>query len=379
MSDTNQYDPAAQERMQNKLTGYINRKRSNNLAQIESIENESRLIYDYLVPTGMMDFHNVEENYNVNMVFNDDKGVRHDLKFHDNAVNQIATKFGVPTRYLRDLHNGKENWQKILAAEIMQYHASNADQSKLLVRAVGDQVRGVLSDSYKRLNSIVLYATFITAAESHGAVIADAHYNGLTGYLEVVRPDVIAIPTENNGIQFVCFGMQFRNSDFGKSSLDMRAFLFYPVCENGQISKSAMRNVHLGARLPDNLELSAETYKKDTETKASLMKDVIGSLLDPKKVYDYSVQIQEASKIEIDIEREIKSLPQLGVLEHEINSLTKVFMENNPDNNIGGANTLFKLTQGLSSVSRDSSSTRKRELDEITGKLFERVGVVLEK
>lgn len=372
----NTADPIVLEQMQNKLTKYIEKKRDSNESQIKAIESDSRLVYDYLVPTNKMEFDNMlDDNNNVTLTFEDDKKKHRYITFHDNAITQLASKFDVPTKYLRELHNSKDSWKKFLAKEILTFHAVNAKQQRMLIRTVGNEARGVLSDSYKRMNSIILYSTFIAAAQASGAVIADAHYNGLTGYLEVIRPDVIVIPTENNGIQYICFGVQFSNSDFGSRALEMRAFNFVVRCANGWVTQSVMRNVHLGARLPDNLELSQETYDLDTRTKASLVKDTIGQLMDPERLLKYSIQVQEASKITIDLATEVKSLPQMGVNDSEIKGLEKLFMENNPDDNLGGGNTLFKLAQGLSAVSRDSSATRKRELDEITGKLFDRINV----
>ncbi len=155
----------------------------------------------------------------------------------------------------------------------------------------------------------------------------------------------------------------------------LQIFNFVIKCLNGWVNRSVLREVHLGARLPDNLELSEKTYKLDTETKASVIQDTIGSLLNPEEIMRHAVRIQESSKMIIDLEDEVKSLPQLGIHEYEAETLRKIFMENNPDNNIQGENTLFKLTQGLSAVARDSSESRRRELGEITGKLFERINV----
>lgn len=376
MNETSEVNQVVLSEMQDKLTRYLDNKRSKNESQIKTIEDDSRLIYDYLVPTGDMDFHNVDDSYNVNLRFRDDKDELHDITFHDNAITQMASKLDIPTKYLRELHNSDKSWKKLLVKEILQFHTCNAKQQRLLIRTVGHEARGVLSDSYKRMNSIILYSTFLAAAKASGAVIADAHYNGLTGFIEVIRPDVIVIPTEKNGTQYICFGVQFRNSDFGTSSLEMRAFNFVIRCLNGWVTQSVMRNVHLGARLPENLELSQRTYDLDTQTKASLVKDTIGQLMDPERLLNYSIKVQEASKIDIDLPSEVKALPQIGVHDSEIKVLEQLFMENNPDNNLEGANTLFKLTQGLSAVARESSDTRKRELDEITGKLFDRVKIV---
>ena len=72
---------------------------------------------------------------------------------HRNAVGQLAEKVAVPAKYLRELSEGAA-WQRRLAAEILNQHSSWTERSRLLVRTVDDQVRGVLSDSYRRLNSV---------------------------------------------------------------------------------------------------------------------------------------------------------------------------------------------------------------------------------
>lgn len=370
------------EKMQNDLTAYIERKRSRNEEQINAIGNDCRLIYDYLVPSNKLEFwRNMDLNGDtpgdIKLGFGERQADKPPKLFtlHDNALTQTAAKFGIPGTYLKELFKGSRAWEKDLARTILQEHAAHAKQEKFLVRAIGNEVRGILSDSYKRINSIIIYTTFLVAAKETGAVVVDAHYDGLTGFLEVLQPNVIAVPTEKNGIQYICFGVQLRNSDFGSSALEMRAFNFIVRCKNGWVTQSILRNIHLGARLPDNLELSEMTYKLDTETKASLVKDTIGQLMNPEKVYKYSIMLQEASKIEIDLDREIKLLPQIGVHDYETEALKKIFMENSPVNNVEGENTLFKLTQGLSAVARDSNENRKRELAEITGKLFERAGL----
>ena len=88
---------------------------------------------------------------------------------HRNAVGQLAEKVAVPAKYLRELSEGAA-WQRRLAAEILNQHSSWTERSRLLVRTVDDQVRGVLSDSYRRLNSVELVTAFLSAATAQGGV-----------------------------------------------------------------------------------------------------------------------------------------------------------------------------------------------------------------
>ena len=174
MNQNQNVDSATKEQMQNKLTEYLNVRRRTNQEQIEAIDRDSRLIYDYLVPTSKMEFANDSTDFNgedkpcytPKMLFNDEKDIPHQITLHDHAVGQLADKMGIPSRYLKDLHNGKENWKKVLAVDTMDLHVHNAKQERFLVRTVGDEARGIVSDKFKRMNSIILYSTFLAATKN---------------------------------------------------------------------------------------------------------------------------------------------------------------------------------------------------------------------
>ena len=112
---------------------------------------------------------------------------------HRNAVGQLAEKVAVPAKYLRELSEGAA-WQRRLAAEILNQHSSWTERSRLLVRTVDDQVRGVLSDSYRRLNSVELVTAFLSAATAQGGVPCDALMTDTKIYVETIMPEPICIP-----------------------------------------------------------------------------------------------------------------------------------------------------------------------------------------
>ena len=93
----------------------------------------------------------------------------------------MAEKVAVPAKYLRELSEGAA-WQRRLAAEILNQHSSWTERSRLLVRTVDDQVRGVLSDSYRRLNSVEL------GDAAHNAAAAERAEELATTY-SYVRPN----------------------------------------------------------------------------------------------------------------------------------------------------------------------------------------------
>lgn len=71
---------------------------------------------------------------------------------HPHAVVQLPEKMNIPSKYLRQLSEGTE-WQRQPATQILNEHSGWTERTRVLVRTVGNQVRGVWSDSCRRLNS----------------------------------------------------------------------------------------------------------------------------------------------------------------------------------------------------------------------------------
>ena len=95
------------------------------------------------------------------------------FSLHGHAVGQrrcgfpeAAEEMGVPARYLRELSEGA-SWQRALAANILNEHSVWCGRTRVLVRSVGSQVRGILSDSYRRLDSEKILTAFLSEAMGH--------------------------------------------------------------------------------------------------------------------------------------------------------------------------------------------------------------------
>lgn len=73
-------------------------------------------------------------------------------------------------------------------------------------------------------------------------------------------------------------GVRFSTSDYGDGSLDLRTFLLNGVCLNGMVRERTLKQVHLGGRLPEDLQLSEETYRQDTKTVLLTVRDATRQL-----------------------------------------------------------------------------------------------------
>lgn len=293
-------------------------------------------------------------------------------QIHDNAIGQLGEKFKVPTRYIRELAGGDE-WQRQLAAKILNDHSSWSKKTRTLVRVVGDEVRGVLSDSYRRLNSQDIIMAFLETANRNGAQLSDGMLDATRVYMEVLMPETISIMTPKNGMVEMAFGARLSTSDYGDGALELRAFMMQGVCLNGMVRDSVMRTVHLGSRLPENIAISKRTYELDTKTQASAIRDLTSGIFSKDSIMQRGLEIQGASEMLVDMERELKSLGKGKLLKEEVTGVERILMRNNPDDGVQGESTLWKLVQGITAHGRELDPRREKDFQEIAGDLMNRV------
>lgn len=349
---------------------------------MERLINEGKIAQDYIAPLGVnlkepltdpyITFDGSGSDLKMNMPY-ENSGLHFSL--HPNAVSQIAERMGIPTKYLRQLSTGK-GWERQLAAFILNEHSSWTDRNRVLIRSVGHEVRAVLSDSYRRLNSVEIITAFVEEAAKQGAVIADAYMSDTKVWAETILPQPFTVPTAKNGDVIIFAGARFSTSDYGDGAVDMRSFMLNGACTNGMVRESIMKQVHLGSKLPDNLALSNETYALDTKTTVSAVRDLTQGLYSKDNIMRKALEIQGASEIEVDFNGELNKLVKNGsLLKTEKGEVEKVLMRNDPNDGVQGGATLWKLTQAITAHAREVDPVRSRELHEISGALLNRVKI----
>ncbi len=377
MAQTTELQQGLNEVVMNKVQRMIDGKAVGVRATMERLVNEGKIAQDYIAPIGV----NLKINdHSPVITFSANGSLRMDMPdgqftLHDNAIGQLADRMGIPQRYLRGLASG-EPWAKQLAATLLNEHSGWTQRSRVLVRTVGTQVRGVLSDSYRRLNSVEILTAFVQEAADQGAVISDAYMNDTKIWAETILPTPLTVPTAKNGDVVIFAGARFSTSDYGDGAVDMRAFLLNGACLNGMVRESVMKQVHLGSKLPDNLQLSQQTYELDTKTTVSAVRDLTKGLFSKDNLMKKAIEIQGASEMEVDFEHELKRLTRDGgLLKQEGKEVEKILMRNDPEDGVQGGATLWKLTQAITAHARELSPERSRELHELSGQLLNRVKV----
>jgi hypothetical protein len=348
---------------------------------IAQIERTGSLLDDYIFPVQGLQYLRQPEDNRVKVTFKPDfwhytDPIPSPFSIHENAFNQMAFKLNIPSGYLKELVRGSDftktgfDWKQSLGQTILQTHSENSTREKAMLRTVEGQVRGFVSDRYRRLNTMQIFMAFLQAAAATGNVLVDAHSGETKGFLEVINPHIIEFDTPLNGRNYMVMGARIRNSDFGDGALEVYVFSIMVKCMNGLVGESRIRERHLGSVIPDDIKISEETYRLDTEAKASLVGDVMRQIYLPETTETLIAKIKGASAKEIDLVKEVTLLPKVGLTVTEAEAVGRVLMENNPVNGLQGGSTLWKLVNGLTAVARESTPERKRELELIASNMI---------
>ncbi len=291
-------------------------------------------------------------------------------RFHPHAAAQFGVKLGIPSAWLRESLAGAP-WQRELIADVMSTTLQRtAVRERILLRAVGAEVRGVLSDQYRRLDSATLIAGFAEACVAAGAVPYRAHVTDVAWSISAALPQPISLELEKHGVEHVAACVHLRSSDYGAGPLELSFEMLRLVCLNGLLGKSVLRQVHLGARLPDDMALSTQTYALDTATQTSALKDVTAKLFEPAYVRGQFARVQAAAKAELDPEREIDGLVRARRLTpQEGEALEAALMRSNPAEIPAGPTTRWKFAQAVAWLAHGVERERGMELERLGGSL----------
>ena len=333
---------------------------------MRALVEQGNAMKDMLVPTHAMTFSEGERGMRF-YVQGGSAESHASMSVHENAIEQVAGKMEVPTRYAKDLASG-DDWQRVLLADILNRTSMNRKNTNMLVRSVGGDVRAILSDRYRRMDNLPVFNSFMQAAGSHGARLLNGHLSDLSMYLEVIHPDITFIDTPNNGRVAVALGAQISSSDFGRGSLEVRSFVMQVICGNGMALKPIVRQVHLGRKMDErDFAFSQRTMSLDTETMASAVGDMVALTFSPDQRDSAFRKILIASSKEVDPEMVPTTLKNNNVSVDETEQIMAALMSSRTDDGVQGEVTVWKLTQAMTAVARSLESERAREIQRIAG------------
>lgn len=322
---------------------------------------------DYVVPAQKLEvIEDVASAHGVRLGIKDEEFglVKH-------SFTQLCTHAGFPVRYAQDLLGKTEVLERrpwaveLLARNLRELYQH--DKRKFLVRSVRDDARGILSDSYRRLDCRPLFESFALACQHLGAVPVDGHATETKVELKAMLP-VIFEPVPN---EVMCFGLSWSNSDFGNGAHSLRTFVLRLVCTNKAVADEQLRQIHLGKRLSEDTAFSERTYQLDTQTTASALYDVVGKALSPDTTNAYMDRVRKANEEQVDRKLLPGRLARLDLTKNEVEEVVKAYDSADVEM-IPPGNTTWRLSNAISwfAGNRVEDEERRMELERVAGKVL---------
>ena len=355
-------------------------KRKTMTTTLERIIKDSTNIKDYLIPVKqlMVDsgIHNQAMPAIPHIYFETGKespiSNTEYLRIHDNAITQIGQKFNIPSQYLSKLHTGKE-WEKVLFAKTLSDHFdfSTRQNDNVLVRINDGVLKAFVSDKFERYNSASVLATFVQKMAENGFKIAQSYYDGISYFVEFADKEH---PVMING-QEHWFGVQYRNSDFGQSALDIKLMLVKKICSNGMTMKTVMRQIHKGKTLgfdAKDFQLSKRTLDLEGELKTSIINDIIPQIVSPEAKANLVDAFLKVDKLDIPVDTVIKQLPSV-VTKSDIENIQKILMENSEESGVRDCGNVLRVANAISYLANgldEEKAISKAKYKDIAGQVI---------
>jgi hypothetical protein len=366
--DYDQAVDATAKRFRAQLEETIHKSQGSAMSVIEKVQNETPR--DALADSKALEFAvDGTEGSNAIMIGLQNRRAEHYFcdKLHKNGLDQVAERAGIPGTYvnrLLDRPYGRE-----LIVENLSRIYREEDNKKLLVRSVNGEVRGVLSNAFKRMDSGPIIEAFAQACADIGAQPVEGIGGDLRWAIKAILPMVFQPSKKPGSEELIAFGVQLSNSDFGKGTLSLNAFMTRVVCTNYATLQQVLREAHLGKRLTDDMVFSQQTYELDTKTQVSAINDLVRGTLAPGKVNELVGCIGQALEERIDTKSVWAELPKRGLLKGEIDQVKELFVDGDVEILPQGT-TKARLANAISWFAKSATPERRLELEEVAGEIM---------
>lgn len=337
-----------------------NREKIKNV--IETIQAEESARFDSVIYINDLQFTNEFDNLSV-------KFGKQSAKMGRFALKQCANKLGVPTAYINKI--SKSTWGVDLSAQILNKHAKNNDPQRVLIRKIGTEIRGILSDTYRRINTISIVENYLKNSLDYKTKIFDAAIDKTKIYLDVIMPKVHDIETPRNGKIKVVFGVQLRKSDYGDGNLTIRSMIINLDCFNVILGNTYYSQKHKGHKLSESTRENQSLYDDETASTNIEISRAIEYIFKPESIEQELNLISKSSAKIIDFDSYLLRLKgSKKFTENELMNLSNKLHSGKISEGVKGENTIWKFTQGLTALANTYSSTRKNKIIEIASEFL---------
>lgn len=295
-------------------------------------------------------------------------------RLHKHALGQAADRAGMPNTYVNRLLE-KPYGAQLITENLNTIFAKESPQ-RYLLRSADEEIRGVLSDSYRRMDSRPILEAFAEAVNGLGAVPIEGIGGDLRFAVKALIPKVYVVGKSRPGNEEVfAFGVSLSNSDVGCGALSLQFFLWRIWCSNTATREDSLRRVHLGKRLGEDIEYSEETYAADTKTMALAVRDNVRNVLAQPKIEEALASIDKALDTTIEPKKFWErggDLEKLKLSKAEIEKARETY--NNGDVSIlPRGDNVARMSQAIAWLAQTVPSAERRlELERVAGQLMEK-------
>jgi hypothetical protein len=295
----------------------------------------------------------------------------------NNVGNEgISRMLGIPPQYLRKMHQGTEDtppFTSLYDANVNGW-LDRQNGAKWMLRLLRTDatdgqdgiLRAVLSDRYRTIDNFQTLMAVLAGIRESGLDLGSMHIEAdLTERRMIVRVHTrevaLAAPeligdyrspfTGKSGadLPLVFAGFEITNSEVGNGSFSITPRAVFEVCGNGlKITKDAMREIHLGARLQEGVvRLSAKTVKANLALVTSQAQDAVQAFLTKEYLQSKVDEVREEMGVEItDAPKVITSVSKsLGFTEKDASNILGAFVK-------GGTMTAGGVMQAITAVAQ---------------------------
>lgn len=223
-------------------------------------------------------------------------GVNGGMELKPIAHGQLSAALGIPKVYYDRM---LEQAPDLLSANVNAWF--ERQPAKKLVRAMDNQVRAILSDSYRPLDNLDLAMAVLPKLVALEAKVVSSEVTDSRLYLKAISEKIQGEIKVGDVIQA---GLVVSNSEVGAGALKVEEMDYRLVCTNGMIRDVAVRKAHLSraARGADAIEDAREFFRSETriaDDRAFFMKveDTVASMFSQSKLAKRLELYREASTV----------------------------------------------------------------------------------
>ncbi len=241
------------------------------------------------------------------------------------AHTQTADKLGIPRAYYRRMF---DDAPELLVTNVNRWLHDDGEKRLVLVRALDDYARALLSNSYRILDNYSLFFHVYAVAKEMGATVQRMDLSDERFYMRLLMPDFGAKidgrvadlkakglyfapgylrdngtfqgpPRDAGGGEWVFPAIVTSNSEVGYGSLSVGSAVMAVECINYLISAKTLDKIHLGERKGEGFVFSDETQRLKDETIWSEARDMVRATFDPDTFREMVLALNEARATEL--------------------------------------------------------------------------------